>query len=238
MASASYREPRPHARSAAARQEKTRGRRRISRKAPDPSHDAVRTGAESDGRLHTGTTTPEGHSGPSMGKGQLWPFAQSSPPGSHWGICGVVEDYSIAGIQLVTGCNRLGPRNRTFNRTRSSFPYGKNDQLFDNQPRRTRRPCPCRQLLPSLAGSGGGMPHRMRSRLDGAWTRARNIVVFPASFPTRIAPGWCEVRTPVLLWASLKTHPRPQRSSPCLIRPPSRCAACLRSFPPSGYPPL
>lgn len=31
---------------------------------------------------------------------------------------------------------------------------------------------------------------------------------------------------------------RPQRSSPCLIRPPSRCAACLRSFPPSGYPPL
>lgn len=108
------------------------------------------------------------------------------------------------------------------NRTRSSFPYGKNDQLFDNQPRRTRRPCPCRQLLPSVAGSGGGMPHGMRSRLDGAWTRARNIVVFPASFPTRIAPGWCEVRTPVLLWASLKTHPRPQRSSPCLIRPPSR----------------
>lgn len=129
-----------------------------------------------------------------MGKGQLWPFAQSSPPGSHWGICGVVEDYSIAGIQLVTGCNRLGPRNRTFNRTRSSFPYGKNDQLFDNQPRRTRRPCPCRQLLPSVAGSGGGMPHGMRSRLDGVWTRARNIVVFPASFPARITPGWCEVR--------------------------------------------
>ena len=138
MASASYREPRPHARSAETRQEKTRGRRRISRKAPDLPHDAVRTGAESDGRLHTGTTTLRGHSGPSMGKGQLGPFAQSSPPGSHWGICGVVEDYSIAGIQLVTGCNRLGPRNRTFNRTRSSFPYGKNDQLFDNQPRRTR----------------------------------------------------------------------------------------------------
>ena len=113
MASASYREPRPHAHSAAARQEKTRGRRRISRKAPDLPHDAVRAGAESDGRLHTGTTSPEGHSGPSMGKGQLGPFAQSSPPGSHWGICGVVEDYSIAGIQLVTGCNRLGPRNRT-----------------------------------------------------------------------------------------------------------------------------
>ena len=175
MASASYREPRPHARSAAARQEKTRGRRRISRKAPDLPHDAVRAGAESDGRLHTGTTSPEGHSGPSMGKGQLGPFAQSSPPGSHWGIRGVVEDYSIAGIQLVTGCNRLGPRNRTFNRTRSSFPYGKNDQLFDNQPRRTRRPCPCRQLLPSVAGSGGGMPHGMRSRLDGVWTRARNL---------------------------------------------------------------
>ena len=105
--------PRPHARSAAARQEKTRGRRRISRKAPDLPHDAVRAGAESDERLHTGTTSPEGHSGPSMGKGQLGPFAQSSPPGSHWGICGVVEDYSIAGIQLVTGCNRLGPRNRT-----------------------------------------------------------------------------------------------------------------------------
>ena len=113
VASASYREPRPHARSAAARQEKTRGRRRISRKAPDLPHDAVRAGAESDERLHTGTTSPEGHSGPSMGKGQLGPFAQSSPPGSHWGICGVVEDYSIAGIQLVTGCNRLGPRNRT-----------------------------------------------------------------------------------------------------------------------------
>lgn len=113
MASASYREPRPHARSAAARQEKTRGRRRISRKAPDLPHDAVRAGAESDERLHTGTTSPEGHSGPSMGKGQLGPFAQSSPPGSHWGIRGVVEDYSIAGIQLVTGCNRLGPRNRT-----------------------------------------------------------------------------------------------------------------------------
>ena len=31
---------------------------------------------------------------------------------------------------------------------------------------------------------------------------------------------------------------RPQRSSPCLIRPPSRCAACLRSFPPSQSPPL
>lgn len=108
VASASYREPRPHARSAAARQEKTRGRRRISRKAPDPSHDAVRTGAESDGRLHTGTTTPEGHSGPSMGKGQLGPFAQSSPPGSHWGICGVVEDYSIAGIQLGTGGGPVG----------------------------------------------------------------------------------------------------------------------------------
>ena len=117
-----------------------------------------------------------------MGKGQLWPFAQSSPPGSHWGICGVVEDYSIAGIQLVTGCNRLGPRNRTFNRTRSSFPYGKNDQLFDNQPRRTRRPCPCRQLLPSVAGSGGGMPHGMRSRLDGVWTRARNLFHFPPPF--------------------------------------------------------
>lgn len=117
------------------------------------------------------------------------------------------------------------------NRTRSSFPYGKNDQLFDNQPRRTRRPCPCRQLLPSVAGSGGGMPHRMRPRLDGVWTRARNIVVFPASFPTRIAPGWCEVRTPVLLWASLKTHPRPQRSSPCLIRPPSRCGLSVAVSP-------
>lgn len=92
VASASYREPRPHARSAAARQEKTRGRRRISRKAPDLPHDAVRAGAESDGRLHTGTTSPEGHSGPSMGKGQLGPFAQSSPPGSHWGIRGVVDD--------------------------------------------------------------------------------------------------------------------------------------------------
>ena len=113
VASASYREPRPHARSAAARQEKTRGRRRISRKAPDLPHDAVRAGAESDERLHTGTTSPEGHSGPSMGKGQLGPFAQSSPPGSHWGIRGVVEDYSIAGIQLVTERNRLGPRNRT-----------------------------------------------------------------------------------------------------------------------------
>lgn len=88
VASASYREPRPHARSAAARQEKTRGRRRISRKAPDLPHDAVRAGAESDERLHTGTTSPEGHSGPSMGKGQLGPFAQSSPPGSHWGIWG------------------------------------------------------------------------------------------------------------------------------------------------------
>lgn len=68
------------------------------------------------------------------------------------------------------------------NRTRSSFPYGKNDQLIDNQPRRTRRPCPCRQLLPSVAGSGGGMPHGMRSRLDGVWTRARNLFHFPPPF--------------------------------------------------------
>ena len=71
VVSASYREPRPHARSAAARQEKTRGRRRISRKAPDPSHDAVRTGAESDERLHTGTTTPEGHSRPTWVRGSF-----------------------------------------------------------------------------------------------------------------------------------------------------------------------
>lgn len=98
------------------------------------------------------------------------------------------------GFNWVQGGDRLVPPEPYINRTRSSFPYGKNDQLFDNQPRRTRRPCPCRQLLPSVAGSGGGMPHGMRSRLDGVWTRARNIVVFPASFPARITPGWCEVR--------------------------------------------
>ena len=132
VASASYREPRPHARSAAARQEKTRGRRRISRKAPDLPHDAVRAGAESDGRLHTGTTTLRGHSGPTWVRGSF-------------------------GLSL-----RI--------RTRSSY-----RPLIDNQPRRTRRPCPCRQLLPSVAGSGGGMPHGMRSRLDGVLTRARNL---------------------------------------------------------------
>ena len=163
MASASYREPRPHARSAAARQEKTRGRRRISRKAPDLPHDAVRAGAESDERLHTGTTSPEGHSGPSMGKGQLGPFAQSSPPGSHWGIRGTGKVF------LRVGGN-------WFPRT----------SLIDNQPRRTRRPCPCRQLLPSVAGSGGGMPHGMRSRLDGVWTRARNLFHFPPPFQPSI----------------------------------------------------
>lgn len=113
MASASYREPRPHARSAAARQEKTRGRRRISRKAPDLPHDAMRAGAESDGRLHTGTTSPEGHSGPSMGKGQLGPFAQSSPPGSHWGIRGTVEDLERVGGNWLHGVTGCGPRNRT-----------------------------------------------------------------------------------------------------------------------------
>lgn len=113
VASASYREPRPHARSAAARQEKTRGRRRISRKAPDLPHDAVRAGAESDGRLQTGTTYAERSQRPHMGKGQLWPFAQGSPPGSHWGIRGTVSDLERVGIQLVTGRNRLGPRNRT-----------------------------------------------------------------------------------------------------------------------------
>ena len=174
MASASYREPRPHARSAAARQEKTRGRRRISRKAPDPSHDAVRTGAESDGRLHTGTTTPEGHSGPSMGKGQLWPFAQSSPPGSHKAFRGTVEDLERVGIQLGTGGDRLVPLEPYINRTRSSSPHGKNDQLLDNQPRRTRRLRPARLLLPSVSGTGGGMPDGIGPRLDGVWTRARN----------------------------------------------------------------
>lgn len=81
MASASYREPRPHARSAETRQEKTRGRRRISRKAPDLSHDAVRTGAGSDGRLHTGTTYAE-RLVVTPPKGRLWPFAQGSPPGT------------------------------------------------------------------------------------------------------------------------------------------------------------
>lgn len=69
VASASYREPRPHARSAAARQEKTREGGASARKAPDLPHDAVRAGAESDGRLHTGTTSPEGHSGPQWVRG-------------------------------------------------------------------------------------------------------------------------------------------------------------------------
>ena len=90
------------------------------------------------------------------------------------------------GFNWVQGGDRLVLPEPYINRTRSSFPYGKNDQLFDNQPRRTRRPCPCRQLLPSVAGSGGGMPHRMRSRLDGVWTRARNLFHFPPPFQPSI----------------------------------------------------
>ena len=41
----------------------------------------------------------------------------------------------------------------------------------------------------------------------------------------------------VLLRAVLKTRLRPQRSSPCLIRPPSRCGLSVRSLPPSVSPP-
>lgn len=43
---------------------------------------------------------------------------------------------------------------------------------------------------------------------------------------------------PVLLWDSLKTHPRPQRSSPCLIRPPSRCGLSAAVFPAVWIPAL
>lgn len=64
----------PHAASAAARLEKTRGRRRISRKAPDLTHDAVRSGARSDGRLHYGTTRWKAKAPHHMGKGQLFAF--------------------------------------------------------------------------------------------------------------------------------------------------------------------
>ena len=61
----------PHAASAAARLEKTRGRRRISRKAPDLTHDAVRSGARSDGRLHTGTTRWKATAPHHMGRGSF-----------------------------------------------------------------------------------------------------------------------------------------------------------------------
>lgn len=66
-----YREPRPHARSAETRQEKTRGRRRIGRKAPDLWHDAVTAGAMKRRRLHTGTTTRKGHISPQWVRGDF-----------------------------------------------------------------------------------------------------------------------------------------------------------------------
>ena len=110
-----------------------------------------------------------------MGKGQLWPFAQSSPPGSHKAFRGTVEDLERVGIQLGTGGDRLVPLEPYINRTRSSSPHGKNDQLLDNQPRRTRRLRPARLLLPSVSGTGGGMPDGIGPRLDGVWTRARNL---------------------------------------------------------------
>ena len=55
------------------------------------------------------------------------------------------------------------------------------------------------------------------------------------SLPVR---KFCPVEIPVLLWASLKTHPRPQRSSPCLIRPPSRCGLSAAVFPAVPIPAL
>ena len=113
VASASYREPRPHARSAAARQEKTRGRRRISRKAPDLPHDAVRAGAESDGRLHTGTTTLRGQSAPQWVRGSFGLSLRAHHPEATGASGGTVEDLERVGIQLGTGRNWLGPRNRT-----------------------------------------------------------------------------------------------------------------------------
>lgn len=71
VASGSTREPRPHARSAETRQEKTRGRRRIGRKAPDLWHDAVTAGAMKRRRLHTGTTTRKGHISPQWVRGDF-----------------------------------------------------------------------------------------------------------------------------------------------------------------------
>lgn len=94
------------------------------------------------------------------------------------------------------------------NRTRSSFPYGKNDQLFDNQPRRTRRPCPCRQLLPSVAGSGGGMPHRMRSRLD------QGAKPFPLSASISAIHHWMPVWSRKTVSAQCSPHLRISGSCP------------------------
>ena len=137
-----------------------------------------------------------------MGKGQLWPFAQSSPPGSHKDIWGTSK------IFLRVGGN-------WFPRT----------SLIDNQPRRTRRPCPCRQLLPSVAGSGGGTPHRMRSRLDaGLEQGAKPDFLFPLPLPPPVAARRCEIGKscmfPVLLRAVLKTRPAAARLV-TLLDPPA-----------------
>ena len=113
MASASYREPRPHARSAAARQEKTRGRRRISRKAPDLPHDAVRAGAESDEGSIPGPLRRKVTAAPQWVRGSLGLSLRAHHPGATGASGGTVEDLERVGIQLGTGRNRLGPRNRT-----------------------------------------------------------------------------------------------------------------------------
>lgn len=238
MASASYREPRPHARSAAARQEKTRGRRRISRKAPDPSHDAVRTGAESDGRLHTGTTYAERSQRPHMGKGQLGPFAQSSPPGSHWGIRGTVSDLERVGGSWLQGVTGWGPGTEPSTVRDHFFHTGKMTSSLTTSPDEPADHARAGSSCRPWPDQGEGC----RMGCGRAWTafgpgRETSLSFRPHSQPGSLQAG-VKSEIPVLLRDSLKTHPRPQRSSPCLIRPPSRCAACLRSFPPSEPPAL
>lgn len=133
----------------------------------------------------------------------------------------------------MTKCHGLGPRNRTStvrdHRTDRSLTTSPDEPADHARAGSSCRPWP---------DQGEGC----RMGCGRAWTAFGPGRETSLSFRPHSQPGslWAGVKSgiPVLLWDSLKTHPRPQRSSPCLIRPPSRRGLSAAVFPAVWIPAL